>query len=206
VSDKDYRPVERPEWANTTSTQMLAAARAGNPDSWAKMVRLYAPLVLLWCRREGLCGPRSQEATDVVQEVFKTVCKKIETFTKDRKPAAFRRWLKAIFNNKMREYRRNRPIVAVDPAVLDQAPAPDIPSHADGCSERVLLIRRLLELIRCEFERLTWEAFWMVAADGCSAEDAAEKLGMRVGSVYTAKSRVMKRLKQELKALGLFPG
>jgi RNA polymerase sigma-70 factor (ECF subfamily) len=183
---------------------MLAAARAGNPDSWAKMVRLYAPLVLLWCRRCGLGGPRSQEATDVVQEVFMTVCKKIATFTKDAKPAAFRRWLKAIFNNKMREYRRIRRNVDVDPAVLDQAPAPDNPSHADGCSERVLLIRRLLELIRCEFERLTWEAFWMVAADGCSAEDAAEKLGMRVGSVYTAKSRVLKRLKQELKALGLF--
>jgi DNA-directed RNA polymerase specialized sigma24 family protein len=74
----------------------------------------------------------------------------------------------------------------------------------DGVSVRVLLGRRLLELIRGEFEPRTWAAFWGVAAEGRSAKDVAKELGMRDGAVYTAKSRVLKRLREEAEALGFY--
>jgi len=222
VSDKDKRPVDRPEWANTTSTQMLAAAKAGNPDSWRGMVRLYAPLVLWWCRQgfppwqhsPALCGVPGQDAADVVQEVFQTVRKKIKTFTKDGKPAAFRRWLKTITRFKVREYWA---IIGEEPlpiggsgswtvAVSDKRPLPgEEASDGETVSERVLLLRRVLDLIRPEFECRTWKAFWRVAAAERSAKDVAAELGMSVPAVHTAKSRVLKRLKQELKALGFDP-
>jgi DNA-directed RNA polymerase specialized sigma24 family protein len=72
----------------------------------------------------------------------------------------------------------------------------------DGVPGRVLLLRGLVELIQLDFEHRTLQAFWRVAADGCSAGEVAEELGMKVGAVHTAKSRVLKRLREEFKALG----
>jgi RNA polymerase sigma-70 factor (ECF subfamily) len=256
---------------------MLNAAGAGNPDSWVRMVRLYTPLVLYWCRRRfppwqkipPLDRVPDHGAEDVVQEVFLTVFKGIKTFTKDGEPAAFRRWLYAITRYKVLEYwgKQNGPAHGPDvsgipiekipckaptPADSNGSPPPDLArllkpirsdwnafwEHAvkgrsaedvakelgmplseidsaklrvlrclrevaeDGTPVRVLLLRRLLELIRREFETRTWGAFLGVAYMGRSAEDVAEELHMRVGAVYTAKSRVLKRLREEAKAWG----
>ena len=73
----------------------------------------------------------------------------------------------------------------------------------DGVPARVLLLRGLLELIQLEFEPKTFKAFWRVAVDGFSAREVAEELGMTtVAAVHTAKSRVLKRLREEFEALG----
>src|SRR5262249_12628650 len=112
VSNKNHHPGEWPEPANTTSTRMLAGARSDDPNSWEHIVRLYAPLLHWWCRQglrpwgdiPGLPPVPGQAAADVGQEVFLTVFKRISRFTKDGKPAAFRRWLYAITNYKVLEY------------------------------------------------------------------------------------------------------
>jgi RNA polymerase sigma-70 factor (ECF subfamily) len=72
----------------------------------------------------------------------------------------------------------------------------------DGVPGRVLLLRGLLDLIRPEFEPTTFQAFLRVTADGCSANEVAGELGKNVGAVHTAKCRVLKRLREKLKALG----
>jgi hypothetical protein len=36
VRNEDDDPKERPEWGNTTSTQMLTGAKNGDPKSWDK--------------------------------------------------------------------------------------------------------------------------------------------------------------------------
>src|SRR5262249_25395169 len=90
----------------------------------------------------------------------------------------------------------------------DRRPSPDGSSESaeGGVPVRRLLLRRLLELIRGEFEPRTWAAFWGVAAEGRSAKDLGDELGMTVGAVYVAKSRVVKRLREEAEALGFdFP-
>jgi RNA polymerase sigma-70 factor (ECF subfamily) len=149
----------------------------------------------------------------VVQEVFLKVFNRLGTFTKDGKPAAFRRWLYAITRYKVLEYwRRAR---QAGPAAkdgngirIDDIPDPDPPPDdssevaEDRVPERVVLLRRLLDVIRREFETRTWDAFWRVAGLGHSAGEVAKELGMRVGAVYTAKSRVLKRLREEAETLG----
>jgi RNA polymerase sigma-70 factor (ECF subfamily) len=140
----------------------------------------------------------------VVQEVFATVCKKIETFSKDGRPAAFRRWLYTIFGFKWREYVGLHLDAPVDPSHLGRTPAPEDPSDTDDVPARVLLLRRLLDLVRPEFESRTWEAFWRVAAERRSAMDVAQELDMSAPAVHTAKSRVLKRLREEAEALGFY--
>jgi RNA polymerase sigma-70 factor (ECF subfamily) len=51
-------------------------------------------------------------------------------------------------------------------------------------------------LIEREVERVTWQAFWLTAVEGAPAADAAQRLGIRIGSVYTARCRVLARIRE----------
>jgi len=57
---------------------------------------------------------------------------------------------------------------------------------------------RALELIRAEFEDRTWQAFWRVTVDGQPTKDVAQELGVTPSAVRLAKSRVLRRLREEL--------
>jgi DNA-directed RNA polymerase specialized sigma24 family protein len=74
----------------------------------------------------------------------------------------------------------------------------------DGVPVRALLLRGLLGSISGEFEPRTWTAVWYTAVKGRPAEYVAEKLGMKRGAVYTAKSRVLNRLREVAEALELY--
>ena len=63
------------------------------------------------------------------------------------------------------------------------------------------LVRQALDALRDEFPERTWQAFWQCAVAGKSAAETARALGLRVGSVYAAKSRVTARLREELDGL-----
>ena len=52
--------------------------------------------------------------------------------------------------------------------------------------------------VRAEFHEATWLAFQLTAIDGFSVEDASAEIGKSTGSVYAARSRVMRRLKAKV--------
>ena len=47
-----------------------------------------------------------------------------------------------------------------------------------------------------ETNPISWRAFWLTAIEGKSAQQVADQLSMRLGSVYSAKSRVLARIRQ----------
>jgi RNA polymerase sigma-70 factor (ECF subfamily) len=55
--------------------------------------------------------------------------------------------------------------------------------------------------VRAGFENRTWEAFRRVVIDRQSSAQVAMEMGMSVVAVYQAKSRVLRRLRQELDGL-----
>jgi RNA polymerase sigma-70 factor (ECF subfamily) len=61
--------------------------------------------------------------------------------------------------------------------------------------------RRLIEMLKGEFEERTWRAFEGVALRGRPAAEVAAELGMTPNAIAIAKSRVLRRLHQE--AVGL---
>ena len=73
--------------------------------------------------------------------------------------------------------------------MLGDSPGPETPGS---------LYRRALKLVQEEFEERTWKAFWGVAVDQRAPADLADELRMSVNAVYIAKSRVLRRLRQEL--------
>ena len=65
---------------------------------------------------------------------------------------------------------------------------------------RCWLAAYALKVMQAEFEPSSWRAFWSMVVEGHSAAEVAQQLGISVGAVYVAKSRVLARLRQELHA------
>jgi RNA polymerase sigma-70 factor (ECF subfamily) len=56
--------------------------------------------------------------------------------------------------------------------------------------------------IKDDFAPPTWAAFWQTALEGRSPGEVAGELGMSVGAVYIARSRVLARLKKRIEQRG----
>ncbi len=185
-----------------TSRSLLAGVRADDPAAWDRLVGLYAPLVYRWCRRWDL---PEQEIADVFQDVFQAVASHVSGFRRERPGDTFRGWLLTITRNKVRDHFRR---LGREPggaggteAQLRFARLPDAQSPDDDSSEDRAdrgLFAPALESIRAEFEDRTWRAFWLTAAEGRPPADVAAELGMSPGAVRVAKSRVLRRLREEL--------
>jgi RNA polymerase sigma-70 factor (ECF subfamily) len=64
------------------------------------------------------------------------------------------------------------------------------------------LIRRLLAGLADEFGPIALAAFRMVTVERREPAEVAGELGLSVGAVYSAKSRVLRRLRQEAARFG----
>jgi RNA polymerase sigma-70 factor (ECF subfamily) len=185
-----------------TQRSLIDRARAREAAAWERLVALYAPLVLSWCRS---CGLQADDAADVFQEVFQAVATHLSGFRRERPGDTFRGWLRRITRNKVNDHfrRREREPAGLDGsearAMLSQVPN-TLPVEENGASaeQESELLHRALEMIRSEFEANTWQAFWQTAVEGRAAADVAADLGMTPGAVRVAKSRVLHRLRTDL--------
>jgi RNA polymerase sigma-70 factor (ECF subfamily) len=193
-----------PPPSSATSRSLLARVQADEPEAWERLVRLYAPLVLRWCRRGGL---QDQDAADVFQDVFQAVVAHVGSFRKERAGDTFRGWLRRITQNKLRDHFRRLGREARGAGGssarerLAQLPGPPPAEAADLAPDDEAergLFARALDLIRGEFEERTWAAFWRTVVEGRAAKDVAAELSMTAGAVRVAKSRVLHRLREEL--------
>ena len=62
-------------------------------------------------------------------------------------------------------------------------------------------LRIALQTVNSEFEPATLDAFRMHVLAGTGVEDTAARLGMSKASVYQAKCRVLKRLKEQIETM-----
>jgi RNA polymerase sigma-70 factor, ECF subfamily len=182
--------------AHTTSLTLLQRLQSPQDrDAWGRFARLYTPLLYYWCRRAGL---QEQDAADLVQEVFVLLVKKLPEFRYDC-DGSFRNWLRTVTLNKWRESARRRNVRPVADGIdLDLLPANTDEWRLDETEYRRQLVASALPLIEQEFSTREWQAFRRHAVDGLPAADVAAEMGLRIGTVYAAKSHVLSRLRQEL--------
>lgn len=193
-------------WAGETSSTLLARVRARDEEAWRRFVSLYTPLVSLWCRQHGL---QDADAADVGQEVFRVVAAKIDAFRHGSEGDSLRGWLRAITRNKCRDlYRRRSDVLQGTGGSDAQAHLLAVPDEAASDSadppssdeERVLL-RRAVELVLDDFQEQTRRAFLAVVLERRDPTDVASELGMTANAVYLAKSRILRRLREEFGGL-----
>lgn len=189
----------------STSRSLIVRLQDDDAQAWNDLIQLYSPLILYWCRKQGA---NDRDCEDILQDVLRTVVGNIEKFRKDSVSSTFRGWLRTLTRSRLADFYRKRsddPVAAggTDAQMrLLQVPhlvheANDSDPEEAALEERQLFLRAI-ELIRNEFQPLTWQAFWRTTVDGCSAKEVGEELGMRPGTVRVARSRVLRRLRDRL--------
>ena len=185
----------------TPETRLSLLARLSSPedrDAWVDFVELYSPVIFRTARYLGL---QPSDADDVVQRVLISVSRALQQRPHDPQQARFRTWLMRVTRNAtLNALTRGKPDQGAGDsehqlllAMLPQS------SDAEAVLERETqreLFQRAAEQIRGEFAADTWQAFWMTTVEGEDIGKAARVLGKQVGSVYAARSRVMRRLKE----------
>jgi RNA polymerase sigma-70 factor, ECF subfamily len=184
------------------SSSLLVRVKAREGAAWDRLVHLFAPLVLAWCRKAGL---QAADAEDMGQRVFEAVHRGVGAFRRDRPGDSFRGWLRQITRNEIATwYRRkqNEPVAVGGSDALaraQQLPAPELadPDPESDRAEVSLLYDRVLKLIQSDFEEATWRAFLAVVRDGRRPKEVAADLGKTPNAVYQAIRHVRKRLREE---------
>ncbi|QEL18573.1 RNA polymerase sigma factor [Limnoglobus roseus] len=183
-----------------TSMTLLVRLRRDDQAAWARLVYLYGPLVRYWAARRGVTGA---DADDVTQDVFRAVAGGLAGFRRDRPGDSFRGWLHGVTRNVLLRHAtaagRRPQAVGGSEAFLELHAVAETPAEDAGTTTEVdALYRRGLELVRGEFEPRTWRAFWEYVVDGRTPADVAADLGVSAATVRQAKSRVLRRLREEL--------
>jgi RNA polymerase sigma-70 factor (ECF subfamily) len=184
---------------DTPASLLERLRQPGQEHSWARLVELYTPLLYGWARRAGL---QDQDAADLVQDVFTILVRKLPEFVYDHQ-RSFRAWLRTLLMNRWRDARRQR---AARPAEVCDADLDDLAASAsdvlfEETEYRQQVVGRALRLIQPEFREATWKAWTEHGLAGRPAAEVARELGLTMGAVYTAKCRVLSRLRRELEGL-----
>ena len=187
----------------TRQSLLLRLRDARNAEAWEQFVEVYTPLIYGFCRQHGL---QDADTADVSQEVMRAVTRTIGRFEYDPERGRFRTWLLTITRNKLKSFlahHQREPHGDGETATLQQLEAQ--PSPEDESNWDTAYHRRLFEVaaeqVHAEVHEATWQAFWQTACEDRDGRDVARQLGLSVGAVYIAKSRVLARLRERIRAI-----
>jgi RNA polymerase sigma-70 factor (ECF subfamily) len=192
-----------PELPDTRHSLLMKVAESANPDAWREFTAIYRPAVYRLARRRGL---QDADAEDLAQQVLVIISRKIADWRPAAPSGAFRAWLTTIARNAIVNAltRGTKQIGVGGSGTLDRLgnqPSRDEVEPEIDEEVRRGLFRQAAEQIRPEFEESTWAAFWLTAVEGLAVEDVARRLGKKTGSIYAARSRIMRRLKEQIQEM-----
>jgi len=182
----------------TRPSLLLRLRDADDADAWREFVQLYTPLVFGHCRRNGL---QDADAADIAQEVMRVAAQAMPEFQYNAQRGKFRGWMLQTTRHRLykffaRQQRAPQPVSETTiERLLDQEPS----AEEQKCWEeeyRQRLFDWGAEKVRPEFQAATWDAFWLTAVDSVSVKEVADRVGISVGAVYIARSRVIARLRE----------
>ena len=183
----------------TISSTLLTGARTANPNAWVMIVTRYSPKIMTWML---LAGVDSSDAPDLLQDVWRSVLISLKNFRRDKPDDTFRGWLRTIAQRRIADYfesrsqqPRNLPLDQLESIQSQNLLTEEI---AANVSERVKLLQKCMQQVESEVKPNTWLVFQMHVIEEKSVEEVAAILKIPTYSVYTSKSRVIKRLRELL--------
>jgi len=186
----------------TRMTFLMRLRDRADSLTWEQFNERYGELLYRYARKRGASH---DDAEDIVQEVVMNLFKAMDGFEYDVRKGRFRGYLRTAVVHAMgrRAQKDARQAKPLDPHAFDFIQA-DKDSSADARWEQEWRLHRLrwaLRKVASEFEPGTLQAFELHALRGVNVDEAAQQLGMSKASVYQAKSRVLRRVKEQLEAL-----
>jgi len=189
--------------ASTSETLLNRVRSPVDREAWNEFVDRYGPRIYGWCRRWGL---QEADAEDVTQDVLLRLATKMRSFAYDPS-RSFRGWLRTLTHHAWSDFLQNRRRGGESSGDIEIAQALEQIEARDDLTRRLdeefthALFEEASARVRLRVRGHTWEAFRLTALEGLSAAEVGARLGMRVATVFVARSKVQKMLHDEVRKL-----
>lgn len=198
-----------------TRDSLLSRLRdLGDDKSWSEFFEMYWRLIYNTAVKTGL---HDAEAQDVVQETMLTLSKRLPGFRYDSAVGSFKGYLLRTTRWRICDQLRKRErIVAGSSLVVEKSSSDEIVARVADPSgidletvwddewEKNLLAVALARVKR-QVNPKHYQLFDLAVVKEWPVEDIVKTMGVTVHQVYTARSRVGKRVEKELKDLAAKP-
>ena len=180
---------------DSTRQSLLQAAREGENEAWNRLFCMYKPLIHWWIVSNKIS---EHDADELAQEVLVVVLRKLTDFEHSGNVGAFRRWLRVITTNQIRAMiRKRRKVTLVDNEVLsEQIVASDELAQLWDLQHDQFVIAGILDWLREIFDAKSIQIFEELVLKGGEPASVAQDFGVSVGSVYSIKSRILRKFRQ----------
>src|SRR5437868_10471734 len=187
----------------TRASLLVRLKDRADDEAWSEFTEIYRPVIYRLACRKGL---QHADADDLVQQVLVAVARVIDRWENDPQRARFRTWLSRVaMNAVINALTRGSPDRGSgDSGLHDFLDAR--PAAVDGPASELVRVEHRREVFRwaarqiqSEFHPVTWHAFWLTAVEGGDIDEVGRQLNRSRGSVYAARSRVMRRLKEKVR-------
>lgn len=191
--------------ARTGSVLLLLLNDPRDPQCWNAFVDRYAPRIYGWCRQHRL---QDADAQDVTQEVLTRLVQKLPAFRYDPHKGTFRSWLKTVTHHAwcdfLESHRRAR-TTEQDPEAMARLNTLEAREDLLQALAEAFDLEVLAEAearVRLQVSPRDWKIFQELAVESLPASAVASEMGMNVSAVLMVRSRVQKKLRQEVRRLG----
>ncbi|TWU07837.1 RNA polymerase sigma factor [Stieleria varia] len=193
------------EFPETRDSLLVQVQDPANREAWELFARIYRPVIVRIAQARGL---QYADAQDLSQQVLMAVASAIGDWEKRDESTRFRHWLSRVTKNAILNALTRRP---KDQAVGGSSVEELLREAVDRDGETTALIEtelrrelylRAAEKVKVEFRLDSWQAFELSITGDLSTEEIAAELGKSVGAIYTARSRIMFRLREIISELG----
>ena len=191
------------EFPETRLSLLVKVRSPDDREAWEEFVLIYRPVIYRMARRRGM---QDADAQDLVQTVLIRVASAIDRWEK-ASGTRFRHWLRRVAKNAiLTSLSRSPKDVAKGGSDIQEliAEQPEVESGI----EQELSIEYMREqylraavTVQTDVNAETRRAFEFTVIDGKSCDEVATLIGKSVGTVYAARSRIMRRLRDQVQRL-----
>ena len=193
------------EFPETCDSLLVQVQDPANRDAWDLFARIYRPAIVRIAMARGL---QHADAQDLSQQVLMAVASAIGSWEKRDESIRFRHWLSRVTKNAILNALTRRPKdqavggTSIDELLREVVDRDEATTALIENQLRRELYLQAAEMIKAEFRADSWQAFELSVTGELTIEEVAGQLGKSVGAIYTARSRIMFRLRETIAELG----